>query len=233
MYTWLVYGLMAFLLQQPATMEARIIDYLRDNLQPDQGVDISDLVNDVFTSTEEREALSRLYNTFFKVPAFLAQFQASSGEIPSLQEISEQFNLADVPGAADVMLRVMEADPRVPRFFERDTSTGEIVSMDVAPILNHPQFGQAVERMIVGWEGRQIPPFSMETFEGGAINSDDVANTPHLVYVWFTNCPPCVQTAPLLVELEVDPEAGVVPGGAESDPEDLQAAVEEPDAAFK
>ena len=36
-----------------------------------------------------------------------------------------------------------------------------------------------------------------------------------------------------LVELEVDPEAGVVPGGAESDPEDLQAAVEEPDAAFK
>lgn len=36
-----------------------------------------------------------------------------------------------------------------------------------------------------------------------------------------------------LVELAVDPEAGVVPGGAESEPEDLQAAVEEPDAAFK
>ena len=28
-----------------------------------------------------------------------------------------------------------------------------------------------------------------------------VAGSPHLVYIWFTNCPPCVKTAPLLVEL--------------------------------
>lgn len=204
MHTWLAYGLMALLLQQPDTVEARIINYLRDNLQVGQGVDISALVNDVFTSAEEREALSRLYNTFFKVPIFLVQFQASGGQIPSLEDISEQFNLADIPGAADVMLRVMEADPRVPTFFERDPGSGEIVSMDVTPILNHPQFGRAIERTIAGWEGQQIPPFAMETFEGESITSDAVANTPHLVYVWFTNCPPCVQTAPLLVDLEVE-----------------------------
>ena len=103
MHTWLAYGLMALVLQQPASVEARIINYLRDNLQPGQGIDISDLVNDVFTSTEEREALSRLYNSFFKVPAFLAQFQGRTGEIPSLQEISEQFSLTDVPGATNCL----------------------------------------------------------------------------------------------------------------------------------
>ena len=130
MHTWLAYGLMALLLQQPDTVEARIINYLRDNLQVSQGVDISALVNDVFTSAEEREALSRLYNTFFKVPIFLAQFQASGGQIPSLEDISEQFNLADIPGAADVMLRVMEADPRVPTFFERDPGSGEISTLE-------------------------------------------------------------------------------------------------------
>ena len=204
MHTWLAYGLMALLLQQPTNIDARIIDYLRNNLQPGQGVDISDLVNDVFTSSEEREALSRLYNTFFKVPTFLAQFQASTGKIPSLQVISEQFNLVGIPGAADVMLRVMETDPRVPTFFERDPSSGEIVSMDVTPILDHPQFGQAIERTIAGWEGQQIPPFMMETFTGDTVTSDIVADTPHMIYVWFTNCPPCVQTAPLLVELDAE-----------------------------
>ena len=58
MHTWLAYGLMALLLQQqPATVEARIINYLRDNLQAGQGVDISDLVNDVFTSAERTRGL--------------------------------------------------------------------------------------------------------------------------------------------------------------------------------
>jgi thiol-disulfide isomerase/thioredoxin len=28
-----------------------------------------------------------------------------------------------------------------------------------------------------------------------------VAGKPHMVYIWFTNCPPCLKTAPLLVDL--------------------------------
>jgi thiol-disulfide isomerase/thioredoxin len=200
MYTWLAYGLTALLMQQPNT-EARIIEYLRDNLQPGERVVVSDLFNDVFTTPEERAALDRLYDTFFKVPIFLAQFQTSIGRIPSLAEISEQFRLT-VPGAADVILRVMESDPRVPPFFERDSSTGEITSLDVTPILNHPQFGRAIERTIAGWEGATAPPFSVELFDGNAFTSDAVAGVPHMIYVWFTNCPPCVQTGPLLVELD-------------------------------
>ena len=199
MHTWFALGLMALLFQQPDT-EARIIEYLQNNLQPGQAVVVSELFNDVFTSPEEQAALDRLYNTFFKIPLFLVQYQTSTGNAPSLQEISEQFSL-NVPGAADVMLRVMAADPRVPRFFERDGNTGEITSIDVEPIRTHPQFGRAVERTIAGWEGTPIPPFSMEAFDGSTLTSAAVADTPHMIYVWFTNCPPCVQTAPLLVEL--------------------------------
>ena len=29
-----------------------------------------------------------------------------------------------------------------------------------------------------------------------------LAGKPHLLYFWFTNCPPCVRTSPLLAELD-------------------------------
>ncbi len=199
MRMWLALALLTSLMQQPDA-ETRIINYLQDNLEPGQRIIISDLVNDVFTTPEERIALDGLYNTFFKIPMFLVQFQTSSGRVPTLQEISEQF-VFEVDGQADVMLRIMEADPRIPSFFERDPTTGELTSLDVEPIRDHPQFGRAIERTIAGWEGNAIPPFSIETFGGDSITSASLAGKAHMVYIWFTNCPPCVETAPLLVEL--------------------------------
>ncbi len=199
MKTWLGAALMALLFQQPNT-ETRIIEYLRENVQPGQPVVVSDLANEVFTTPEEQQVLSALYNTFFKIPLFLVQYNTSTGEIPTLQEISEQFNF-NVEGEADVILRIMESDPRVPRFFERDPATGEITSIDVEPVRAHPQFGRLIERTIAGWEGNPIPQFSIEHYDGSAVTSQDVAGKPHLVYIWFTNCPPCVKTSPLLVEL--------------------------------
>ena len=199
MRMWLALALLTSLMQQPDA-ETRIINYLQDNLEPGQRIIISDLVNDVFTTPEERIALDGLYNTFFKIPMFLVQFQTSSGRVPTLQEISEQF-VFEVDGQADVMLRIMEADPRIPSFFERDPTTGELTSLDVEPIRDHPQFGRAIERTIAGWEGNAIPPFSIETFGGDSITSASLAGKAHMIYIWFTNCPPCVETAPLLVEL--------------------------------
>ena len=32
--------------------------------------------------------------------------------------------------------------------------------------------------------------------------SEALAGTPHLLYFWFTGCPPCVRTSPLLGELD-------------------------------
>jgi thiol-disulfide isomerase/thioredoxin len=46
-----------------------------------------------------------------------------------------------------------------------------------------------------------LPSFVLETFDGGEVRSDDLAGRPYMVYVWFSNCPPCVQTSPILVDL--------------------------------
>ena len=126
---------------------------------------VSKLYNTVFTAPEERAALNRLFNTFFKIPLDPAQQQKAAGKPPTLAEIAEQFRFA-VAGEADVMLRIMESDPRMPRFMTRDAATGEITSVDVEAILAHPKFGKALERTITGWEGKPAPAFSVTTYDG-------------------------------------------------------------------
>ena len=74
--------------------------------------------------------------------------------------------------------------------------------MDVERILAHPRFGKALERTITGWEGRPAPAFATTTYDGTPLTSDSLAGKPHLVYFWFTGCPPCVRTSPLLAELD-------------------------------
>ena len=149
---------------------------------------------------EERKVLDRLYSTFFKIPMFVVQYNTASKKIPTLQELSEQFNFT-VPGEADVILRIMEADPRVPRFIDRDSKTGEITRVDIDKIKASPQFSRIIERTITGWEGKEAPPFTLTAYDGKPVTSAQMSGQPHLVYFWFTNCPPCVKTSPLLAEL--------------------------------
>jgi thiol-disulfide isomerase/thioredoxin len=198
MQAWFALALATLFVQQPDP-ETRIVEYLRESIEQQRLIEVSDLVNEVFTTPEERATLDRLYDTFFKVPMFLVQYQANSGEIPSLQQIADQFAF-NGPDTADVILGLMAADPRLPRFFERDAG-GEITSISVQPVLDHPQFGQAIQRTLTGWIGQPMPEFTTETFDGMPVTPAGVAGTPYMVYVWFSNCPPCVQTGPLLVEL--------------------------------
>jgi thiol-disulfide isomerase/thioredoxin len=186
---------------QAPPAEARVVEYLKANVKPGQPVVVSELYNTVFTGPEERAALNRLFNTFFKLPLYMAQHQKAAGKPPTLAEISEQFRF-QVPGQADVMLRVMESDPRMPKFIARDAATGEITSVDVEKILAHPKFGKALERTITGWEGQQAPAFATTTYDGKPLASEALAGTPHLLYFWFTGCPPCMRTSPLLAELD-------------------------------
>ena len=118
-------GLIAILFQA-SPVETRIVAYLKANVTPGRPVVVSELYNNVFKTPEEQKVLNRLYNTFFKIPMFIVQYNAGSKKIPTLKEISEQFNFT-VPGEADVILRVMESDPRVPKFLDRDPKTGEIL----------------------------------------------------------------------------------------------------------
>jgi thiol-disulfide isomerase/thioredoxin len=195
--------LLAAVLAAPPAPEAevRVVEYLKTHVKPGQPVVVSELYNTVFTGPEERAVLNRLFNTFFKMPLYMAQHQKAAGKPPTLAEISEQFRF-EVPGQADVMLRIMEADPRMPRFIARDATTGEITRVDVDAILAHPRFGKALERTITGWEGKRAPAFAATTYGGADFSSDSLAGTPHLVYFWFTGCPPCVRTSPLLAELD-------------------------------
>ena len=50
-------------------------------------------------------------------------------------------------------------------------------------------------------EGKPVPPFSIQTYDGKTVTSASLAGKPHLVYIWFTNCPPCMKTSPVLAEL--------------------------------
>ena len=181
--------------------EAAIVEYLKTNVRPGAPVVVSTLFNEVFTSEAERKVLNRLFNSFFKIPLFIVQSQKAKGIPPSLKEISEQFSFT-VPGEADVILRIMESDPRVPRFLERDPQSGEILRVDVSRIISHPKFGKILERTITGWEGNPAPAFSARAYDGAEVSLEKLAGKPFLLYFWFSNCPPCVATSPLLVELD-------------------------------
>ena len=196
-------ALVAALAASPPADEAevRVVEYLRRNVKPGEEVVVSRLYNEVFTAPAERAVLDRLFDVFFKIPLFVARHQQASGRPPTLDEISGQFNLR-VPGQADVMLRIMESDPRLPRFLRRDAATGEIQSVDVAAVLAHPQLGTLLERSIAGLAGRPAPAFAITGFDGKPVASSGFAGRPHLIYFWFSDCPPCVRQAPLLVELD-------------------------------
>jgi thiol-disulfide isomerase/thioredoxin len=188
--------------QNPASSpEAAVVEYLKANVKPGEPMVVSRLFNEVFTGEPERKALNRLFNTFFKIPLFVVQTQTSTGKAPTLKEISEQFSFT-VPGTADVILRIMESDPRMPKFLERDPKTGEIVKADVDKIVASPRFGKILERTITGWEGNPAPTFAVKGYDGADLSLAQMAGKPFLLYFWFTNCPPCVKTSPLLVELD-------------------------------
>src|SRR5438874_2847515 len=159
------------LLLQTSNAETRIVEYLKANVTPGRPVVVSDLYNNVFKTPEEQKALEHLYNTFFKIPMFIVQYNTASKKIPTLKELSEQFNFT-VPGEADVILRVMEADPRVPKFLERDPKTGEITKVDIDKIKASPQFSRVLDRTIAGWEGKEAPAFSITAYDGKPVTSE-------------------------------------------------------------
>jgi thiol-disulfide isomerase/thioredoxin len=200
MHQFITIALITLLFQQASPIETRIVEYLKANVTPGRPVIVSELYNNVFKTPEEQKVLGRLYNTFFKIPMFIVQYNTGSKKIPTLKELSEQFNF-NVPGEADVILRVMESDPRVPRFLERDPKSGEITKVNIDVIKASPQFSRVIERTITGFEGKEAPAFSIAAYDGKPVTSQQYAGQPHLVYFWFTNCPPCVKTSPILAEL--------------------------------
>jgi thiol-disulfide isomerase/thioredoxin len=199
MKLWVSTILMAVLLQQPDA-ETRVINYLKANVKPGQPLEVSTLTSTIFKSPEEQRVLQRIFNTIPRIPATLFEFQTRFGRVPRLQELSEQFDFK-IAGEMDLVLRLMEADPRLPRFLTRSPASGEISRMDIGALNSDHKLAEAVARSIVGWEGQLAPNFAMLSVSTLPLNSAQFRGQPYLLYFSFTNCQPCLETTPILVRL--------------------------------
>lgn len=198
-------------------VERRIIHYVKENLKPGEPVMVSELYNQVFTSPQERLVLDKLNRAFFRIPLFIVEHQVTQKRLPSLEEITGQFDFYGRE-EAEVVLSIMEADPRVPKFIERNPQSGELTGIDVEKVKTDPRFNQLVERSITGWEGKPAPPISGTTFEGRELGLPELKGKAVLLYVWFTNCPPCVRSTPQMVALhETYSDRGFTVLGANAD----------------
>jgi thiol-disulfide isomerase/thioredoxin len=184
-----------------ADPQAKILNYIRDHLKAGQPVRVTELYNTVFTTPEDHAALNRLYKDFFRIPMFVVQYQQRFSTPPSLKTIAEQFALR-TPEEADTLLRVMETDPRVPKFITRDPKTGEITKVDVEMIRNDPRFAAGAAHELGGWKGRTAPAFDLVGVGGKHFTSAGLDGKVTLLYVWFTGCPPCMKEAPQLARLQ-------------------------------
>ncbi|HVN83117.1 MAG TPA: TlpA disulfide reductase family protein [Terriglobia bacterium] len=181
--------------------ERRVHDYLRTHVKPGENFSVSKLYNEVFTTPADRGAFDRLYNVVFKLPSFIVEYYLTAQKPPSLNEIAQQFHLT-LEGEAETLLRILEYDQRVPRFFSRDPKSGEIMTVDAEKIKVDPRFNKVVERSLAGWEGKPAPGFAVQSIDGGRLALSDYRGKICLLYFWFTHCPPCVQITPHLVSLQ-------------------------------
>jgi peroxiredoxin len=188
-------------LMAQADPQAKILQYIRDHLKAGQPIRVTELYNTVFTTPEDHAALNKLYKDFFRIPMFVVQYQQRFSSPPSLKTIAGQFALK-TPEEADTLLRVMETDPRVPKFITRNPKTGEITKVDVGMIRNDPRFAQGTAHELGGWKGRTAPAFDLMGAGGKHLSSVGLEGKVALLYVWFTGCPPCMKEAPELVRLQ-------------------------------
>ncbi len=181
--------------------EARILAYIREHSAPGQPLLVTELYNNVFTQPDERRALDKLYRAFFRIPLFVAGYQEKLGSPPKLQIIAEQFDLKSAEDAG-TLLQVMESDPRVPKFIEREAKSGEITRVDAAMIRADRRFAQATEKHLTGWEGTAAPDFALPGLDSADVTLSGLRGKSALIYVWFTGCPPCMKQTPELVALD-------------------------------
>ena len=200
-FLYLLTGSATSLPQESSETERRVVTQLKGLIQNGKPLIVSELYNEVFTLPSERKVIDRLYNIFFKTPIFVSQYYQNTKKPPTLLELSQQFNLK-VEGEADLILKIMESDPRVPKFITRDPQSGEITGVNIEKIQADPRFNKVIERSIAGWEGKVAPPFTAQLLDGRAISSSELKGEPYLVYFWFTHCPPCAQITPHLVSLQ-------------------------------
>ena len=178
--------------------ETGVIHHLQALLEQDGVVYFSQLYNDATFSDEEKEFLGTLYEIFFNIPGFLKTEYQATGTLPSRRHMASSFGL-DLE-SIEVLLKIMESDPRMPSLFTRHAESGEITELRLGNIDAFILLrGDDVQ--VTRWEGTPLPDFDLPVVGGGRLRRDDLAGSGALIYFWFTGCPPCMRIAPLLARL--------------------------------
>ncbi len=179
--------------------EKTVLDRVQQMVESQGTVIFSELYNDDRFSSEEKAFLGRLYEIFFQIPVLLKSEFESLGEMPTRRHIASSFGIS--PASVELLLLVMESDPRVPPLFERNPASQEIQSLKLDNIEAFIQRrGSAVK--VTQWEGEPLPAFELTSFQGQKIQDNDFAGRNVLIYLWFTGCPPCIRIAPTLTDLD-------------------------------
>ena len=185
----------------PDPVEARVLEAVRQVMREGGGrVTFSDLYNDTRLGSEDKAFLGRLYEIFFQIPGYLKAQHAIGESVPQRIQIGDNFGISR--DSVEVLLQVMERDPRMPRLFTRDSATREIASIESAAIDAFvSRRGQSVR--VTSWVEQQLPDFTLQRLDGsGSLSQASLTGRGSLVYFWFSGCPPCVRLAPHLAELD-------------------------------
>ncbi len=181
------------------TTEQRVIQSVEEMMNSTGQVIFSEFNNGDRFNAEDKAFLGRLYEMFFQIPAFLKTESEITGKIPTRRLIAAGFGITQE--SADLLLAVMQTDPRMPLLFELSPETGEIISLDVESIDAFvAQRGATVK--VTEWVGESLPRFELTSFEDETICSQDLGGKSFLVYFWFSGFPPCVRIAPILGQLD-------------------------------
>ena len=180
------------------TTEQRVLQGVQEMMRTQQEVIFSELYNDDRFNSEDKLFLGRLYEIFFQIPVFLKTESEITGEIPTRQLISTGFGISR--NSVDLLLAVMQTDPRMPVLFQLNSKTDEIESLELESIDAFvASRGDTVR--VTQWVGEPLPPFELSSFQDETFRPRDLKGKNLLIYFWFTGCPPCVRIAPILEQL--------------------------------
>ncbi len=165
----------------------------------DGRVVFSDLYNDPEISVPVKEYLGRLYEIYFAIPDHLQSELRTTGEIPSLQAVADNFGIRKED--VDLLLDIMTSEPRMPMLLARNEETEEIEVLDLLEIDDFTaQKGSQVR--VSGWIGKPVPSFDLPALDGPTVRDSDLKGKSAILFVWLTRCPVCRRMTPNMVELD-------------------------------
>ncbi len=200
--TWIGFVFYALALTASVQVDVRSEAHGRVRAMMEAGdgrVVFSDLYNDPEISDPVKEYLGRLYDIYFAIPDHLQSELRTTGEIPSLEAVADNFGIRreDV----DLLLDIMTSEPRMPMLLARHEETEEIEVLDLREIDDFiKEKGSRVK--VSGWIGTPVPSFELPTLDGSTVRDSDLKGTNAILFIGLTRCPVCRRITPNMVELQ-------------------------------